>query len=137
MKTKGVRLAVVFLFFVFLSGGGFLFPESGIYDRLGIWPESGYHGAIPEEFQDLFTGAVTLKFLDISLPGPNGFDVNLYRVYNSKILRDRLPGSLWGIQQEPYSYVGLGRVAQDDIHHVGGQQRISGRAAEMQGGNIP
>ncbi|NIM17938.1 MAG: hypothetical protein GTO45_23030, partial [Candidatus Aminicenantes bacterium] len=29
-------------------------------------------------------------------------------MYNSKIVRDRLAGSAWSIQQEPFSYAGLG-----------------------------
>jgi len=85
-----------------------LHAESGIYDRIGIISEHGLHGAVPEENIDLFTGNLTLKNLDIHLPGPNGFDLNIWRVYNSKILKDRLLGSAWGIQQEPYSWVGLG-----------------------------
>ena len=82
--------------------------ESGIYDRIGIINEHGRHGAVPEENIDLFTGNLTLKNLDIHLPGPNGFDLDIWRVYNSKILKDRLLGSAWGIQQEPYSWVGFG-----------------------------
>jgi RHS repeat-associated protein len=82
--------------------------ESGIYDRIGIISEHGLHGAVPEENIDLFTGNLTLKNLDIHLTGPNGFDLNIWRVYNSKILKDRLLGSAWGIQQEPYSWVGFG-----------------------------
>jgi RHS repeat-associated protein len=85
-----------------------LHAESGVYDRIGIIAEHGLHGAVPEENIDLFTGNLTLKNLDIHLPGPNGFDLNIWRVYNSKILKDRLPGSAWGIQQEPYSWVGIG-----------------------------
>jgi len=82
--------------------------DSGIYDRIGIIAEHGLHGAVPEENIDLFTGNLTLRFKDIVLPGPNGFDLVIWRVYNSKILRDRFPGNAWGIQQEPYSWVGLG-----------------------------
>ena len=82
--------------------------ESGVYDRIGIITEHGLHGAVPEENIDLFTGNLTLKNLDIHLPGPNGFDLDIWRVYNSKILKDRFPGSAWGIQQEPYSWVGIG-----------------------------
>jgi hypothetical protein len=84
------------------------YAESGIYDRIGIITEHGLHGAVPEENIDLFTGNLTLKNLDIHLPGPNGFDLNLWRVYNSKILKDRLLASAWGIQQAPYSWVGIG-----------------------------
>ena len=108
MKKNGGRLLVVLvLSFIFLIAGLPLCPESGIYDRLGIWPESGYHGAFPEENPDLFSGGLCLKFLDIWLPGPNGFDLKIWWVYNSKVLRDRLPASIWGIQAEPYSYCGM------------------------------
>ncbi|MGD2089137.1 MAG: hypothetical protein PVH61_23365, partial [Candidatus Aminicenantes bacterium] len=108
METNGGRLFVVLvLSVIFLIAGMSLYPESGIYDRLGIWPESGYHGAFPEEHPDLFSGGLCLKFLDIWLPGPNGFDLKVWRVYNSKVLRDRLPGDAWGIQAEPYSYCGM------------------------------
>jgi YD repeat-containing protein len=109
MNGNGGRLLIVLvLSVVFFLTGLPLRPESGIYDRLGIWPESGYHGAFPEEHPDLFTGGLCLKFLDIWLPGPNGFDLKIWRVYNSKVLRDRLPGDAWGIQAEPYSYCGMG-----------------------------
>nr|NIO48447.1 choice-of-anchor D domain-containing protein [Candidatus Aminicenantes bacterium] len=99
---------LIVLSFSILFGGNFLFSESGIYDRIGIIPEHGFHGAVPEENIDLFTGNLTLRFLDIYLPGPNGFDLKIWRVYNSKILKDRLPASAWGFQQEPYSWVGMG-----------------------------
>jgi hypothetical protein len=72
MNGKDGRLLIVLVFsVVFFLSGISLHPESGIYDRLGIWPESGYHGAFPEEHPDLFTGGLCLKFLDIWLPGPN------------------------------------------------------------------
>ena len=97
------------LFFLLLSSLSLLLhPESGIYDRIGIIAEHGLHGAVPEENIDLFTGNLTLRNLDINLPGPNGFDLKIWRVYNSKILKDRLQGSAWGLQQEPYSWVGYG-----------------------------
>jgi RHS repeat-associated protein len=85
-----------------------LYSVSDIYDRIGIIPEHGLHGAVPEENIDLFTGNLTLRFQDIRLPGPNGFDTVVWRVYNSKILRDRLPGGVWNMQQDPYSWVGMG-----------------------------
>jgi len=88
-------LIVASVLFIFTSFG---FAESGVYDRIGIFPEHGFHGAVPEENLDLFTGNLTLRFLDIYLPGPNGLDLKLWRVYNSKILRDRLPTQLWQIQ---------------------------------------
>ena len=59
--------------------------ESGVYDRIGIISEHGLHGAVPEENIDLFTGNVTLRFLDVYLPGPNGFDLKLWRIYNLRL----------------------------------------------------
>jgi len=109
MISKGKAMHVFFLLgIIILMSTRFLFPESGIYDRVGIIAEHGMHGAVPEENIDLFTGNLTLRFQDIRLPGPNGFDTVVWRVYNSKIMRDRLPGSAWGMQQEPYSCVGMG-----------------------------
>lgn len=85
-----------------------LYGQSGIYDRIGFIVEHGLHGAVPEENIDLFTGNVTLRYLDIYLPGPNGFDLKIWRVYNSKVLKDRLAGGMTDLQQEPYSWVGMG-----------------------------
>jgi len=83
--------------------------EPRMYDRIGINAEHGLHGAVPEENIDLFTGNVTLRYLDILLPGPNGLDLKVWRVYNSKLIRDRLlGGGELSIQQEPFSWVGLG-----------------------------
>jgi YD repeat-containing protein len=107
MKNKRM-IIILFVIVFFLFSVSMLFPESDIYDRIGIIAEHGLHGAVPEENIDLFTGNLTLRFKDIVLPGPNGFDLVIWRVYNSKILKDRIPYSAWGIQQEPYSWVGLG-----------------------------
>lgn len=104
MRTFVKFISVQMILFLTLS----LKAESGIYDRFGIINEHGAHGAVPEENIDLFTGNLTLKNLDIHFPGPNGFDLNIWRVYNSKVLKDRFPGGGWGIQQEPYSWVGFG-----------------------------
>jgi hypothetical protein len=125
MNGYGGRLLIVLvLSVVFFLTGLPLRPESGIYDRLGIWPESGYHGAFPEEHPDLFTGGLCLKFLDIWLPGPNGFDLQIWRVYNSKVLRDRL-GSVWGIQAEPYCYCGMGwSMHMGRVHNYDGNEPI-------------
>ncbi len=106
-------------------GAAALFGESGIYDRIGLIAEHGMHGAVPQENIDLFTGNLTLRFQDIRLPGPNGFDVVVWRVYNSKILKDRLPGSAWGLQQEPYSYVGLGwSMHMGRLHNYLGEEPV-------------
>jgi len=67
--------------------------QSSIFDRIGMIPGHGTHRSFSEENIDLFTGNVTLRFRDAYLPGPNGFDVEVWRTYNSKILKDRLSGS--------------------------------------------
>ena len=87
--SQKIILILFVLFLTYLYG----FAESGIYDRIGIIPEHGLYGTVPQENIDLFTGNLTLRFKDIVLPGPNGFDLVIWRVYNSKILKDRLPGS--------------------------------------------
>ena len=88
------------------SGSG-----SGLMDRIGIYPEHGFHGGVPEENVNTFNGNLTLKYTDISIPGPNGMNVNIYRIYNSKLYRDShsvTPGALGSMQQDPESWVGLG-----------------------------
>jgi len=113
ISPKNVFFLLFFLLIVFLLSGfsNNLFAQSGsmgIFDRIGIIGEHGLHGAVPEENIDLFTGNLTLRFLDIHLPGPNGFDLNIYRVYNSKTVKDRIAGNPATLQLEPYSWVGLG-----------------------------
>ncbi|RFT15310.1 MAG: YD repeat protein [Candidatus Saccharicenans subterraneus] len=118
MRRKNLILRVfsflpsfLLIAFLFIGISDNLFAQygsNGIFDRIGIIAEHGFHGAVPEENIDLFTGNLTLKFLDIQLPGPNNFDLVIWRVYNSKILRDRIAGNPAVIQQEPYSWVGLG-----------------------------
>jgi RHS repeat-associated protein len=100
------KLLLTILFFVTITLS--LNAESGIYDRIGIIAEHGLHGAVPEENIDLFTGNLTLKNLDIHLPGPNGFDLKIWRVYNSKVHEDQHFNSVIPCQQEPYSWVGFG-----------------------------
>jgi len=85
-----------------------LVAESDIYDRIGIIPEHGLHGAVPEENIDLFTGNLTLRFLDIHLPGPNGLDLEIWRVYNSKIVKDNIPPNVPDYNQDHRSWVGFG-----------------------------
>jgi hypothetical protein len=98
------------LLIVFSAMLSYLHAESGIYDRIGIIPEHGLHGAMPEENIDLFTGNLTLRFRDIFLPGPNGFDLNIWRVYNSKILSDYRLGTVDNINfiQSGLDWLGLG-----------------------------
>jgi len=81
--------------------------QSGIFDRTGIVAGHGSYGSLPEENIDLFTGNVTLRYRDIYLPGPNGLDVEIWRVYNSKILKDRQSGSPV-VQAYQFSWVGMG-----------------------------
>lgn len=104
---RSLYLLIAFLF-VWLPGK-YLHGQTNLFDRIGINIEHGLHGAVPEENIDLFTGNLTLRYLDIYLPGPNGLDVKVWRVYNSKIVRDRIiGGGDPAVQQEPYSWVGLG-----------------------------
>ncbi len=84
-----------------------LSAESGIYDRIGIFPEHGSQGS-GEESINYFNGNLTLKFLDVHLPGPNGFDLNIWRIYNSKLLEDNTGLNLPQFNQEPVGWVGLG-----------------------------
>jgi RHS repeat-associated protein len=106
--SKTHRLPVILFFVLCLSSiGGFLFGQSGIYDRVGIIPGHGSHGSLSEENIDLFTGNVTLRYRDIYLPGPNGLDVEVWRVYNSKILKDRQSGNP-SVQAYHQSWVGMG-----------------------------
>ena len=106
--SKTVRsLISVLLSFLALSAAGQLYGQSGIYDRVGIIPGHGSFGSLPEENIDLFTGNVTLRYRDIYLPGPNGLDVEVWRVYNSKILKDRQSGNPV-VQAYHQSWVGMG-----------------------------
>jgi RHS repeat-associated protein len=84
--------------------GSHLYGQSGIFDRTGIMPGHGSYSSLPEESVDLFTGNVTLRYLDYRLPGPNGLDVEIWRVYNSKILQDQ-SGS---VKADHKSWVGIG-----------------------------
>lgn len=85
-------------------------PPSGLFDLLGMPPEHGSHFAIPEESLDLFSGNLTLRCLDASLPGgPGGCDLKVLRVHNSKLRKDRdVSNHQASLLQEPYSWVGIG-----------------------------
>jgi len=101
-------MLVLFLVPCIVNG---LYGQNNIYDRIGIITEHGLHGAVPEENIDLYSGNLTLRYLDISLPGPNGLNLNIWRVYNSKMVKDReTGGGLTFLQHEPYSWVGMGWV---------------------------
>jgi len=102
-----------------------VYGEREIYDKIGIDVRHGLHGAVPEENIDLFTGNLTLRNLDIVLPGPNGFDLKVWRVYNSKIVRDRLAVGSWELQQDPYSSVGIGwSMHMGRLHNVSGDEPV-------------
>ena len=103
-----LRALTGFCFCIFFwTAGALLQAQSGIYDRVGIIPGHGTFGSLPEENIDLFTGNVTLRYRDVYLPGPNGLDVEVWRVYNSKILKDRQSGNPV-VQAYHQSWVGLG-----------------------------
>jgi hypothetical protein len=106
--VKNLRASIFFLLaFLIWIGSTLLQAQSGIFDRTGIVPGHGSFGSLPEENIDLFTGNVTLRYRDIYLPGPNGLDVGVWRVYNSKILKDRQSGNP-SVQAYHQSWVGLG-----------------------------
>ncbi len=95
-------------FGICLSGQENPTASSNLYDRMGIITERGLHGAVPEENIDLFSGSLVLKNLDITLPGPNCFDLNIWRVYNSKVTTEKTDYTLSYPQQETGSWVGYG-----------------------------
>lgn len=83
--------------------------QSGIFDRAGIIPDHGTYSSLPEETVDLFTGNLILSYRDIFLPGANGLNIEVWRVYNSKVLYDKPSGQQNPtVQAYPKSMVGLG-----------------------------
>jgi len=44
----------------------------------------------------------------VFLPGPNGLNVEVWRIYNSKILKDKQEGEAASVQAESKSWVGMG-----------------------------
>jgi len=111
MFTKKLCLFSMLVLFLVPCIVNGLYGQNNIYDRIGIITEHGLHGAVPEENIDLYSGNLTLRYLDISLPGPNGLNLNIWRVYNSKMVKDReTGGGLTFLQHEPYSWVGMGWV---------------------------
>ena len=97
---------------------GQLYGQSGVYDRAGIIPGHGTYSSLPGETVDLFTGNLTLAFRDILLPGPNGLNIEVWRVYNSKVLQDRQqsqPNPT--VQAYPKSMVGIGWTMHMGIVH--------------------
>jgi RHS repeat-associated protein len=118
MKKKPfLRRFLFFVFFLIISRS--VFAQSNIFDRTGIIPGHGSYSSVPEESVDLFTGNVTLRYLDYYLPGPNGLDVKIWRVYNSKILKDRQSGNP-SLQAERKSWVGIGwTMHMGRVHNYG------------------
>jgi hypothetical protein len=95
-----------------------VYGQSGVFDRTGIIPGHGTYSSLPEESVDLFTGNVTLCYRDIFIPGPNGLNIEVWRVYNSKVLYDRLvsqPNPT--VQAYPKSMVGLGWTMHMGVAH--------------------
>jgi hypothetical protein len=117
MKKKPFLRRFLFLvFFLILSRS--LFAQSGIFDRTGVIPEHGLYSSLPQESVDLFTGNLTLSYRDIFLPGPNGLNIEVWRVYNSKILKDRQQSQPTpSIQAYPKSMVGIGWTMHMGVVH--------------------
>jgi len=108
--SKSNRLSIlVILALLATVVSGSLYGQSGIFDRTGIIPGHGAYSSLPEERVDLFTGNLTLGFRDIFLPGPNGLNIEVWRVYNSKTLYDKLPSQQYPtVQAYPKSMLGIG-----------------------------
>ncbi len=106
-----------------LVAKGQLSAQSGIFDRIGIIPGHGSYSSLPEESIDLFTGDLTLRYRDIYLPGPNGLDIEVWRVYNSKILQDRLTSQPTPtVQAYPKTMLGIGWTMHMGMVHSAGSQ---------------
>src|SRR4030067_973739 len=85
------------------------YGQSGVFDRTGLIPGHGTYSSVPGESVDLFTSSLTLRSRDIFIPGPNGLNIEVWRVYNSKVLYDQLPSQQYPtVQAYPKSMVGLG-----------------------------
>lgn len=98
-------MAVIFLSFFLIPS---LSAQSGVFDGTGVIGGRASYSTLPYERVDLFNGNLTLQFLDIFLPGPNGLNVAVWRVYNSKIYKDSQTGQSASIQAEHKSWVGMG-----------------------------
>ena len=102
------RAAILSVIFAGILSLGHLYGQSGIFDPTGI-PRYGAYSSLPEENVDLFTGNLTLAYRDIFLPGSDGLNIEVWRVYNSKILQDRLMSQQNPtVQAYPKSMVGIG-----------------------------
>jgi hypothetical protein len=87
-KPAGVLSSLLVM--IVLSGiMNLAYGQSGIFDRTGHIPGHSAYSSLPEESVDLFTGNLTLSSRDIFIPGANGLNIEVWRVYNSKVLFDR------------------------------------------------
>lgn len=99
----GVFIITILLQMIFCPG------ESESFDRIGIISEHGAYGSSQTENIDLYNGNLTLRYLDLSLPGANGLNLNIWRVYNSKLYKDRATHQTGHVlRQDPYSWLGWG-----------------------------
>lgn len=110
MKCKVFNPGIVLcaLGILFLVSGSSLAQEGDLdpfYDALGFEANRETFSQAPSEDIDPFTGGLTLSHTDISLPGNGELDLNIQRVYNSKIFRDF---DISGSTPIPPSSVGLG-----------------------------
>lgn len=101
-RARGTSIILIALGILFYAGQGY--GQTGVFDSTGIIPGRASYSSLPEESVDLFTGNVTLRYLDYRLPGPNGLDVEIWRVYNSKILQDQSGN----VKADHKSWVGIG-----------------------------
>jgi hypothetical protein len=103
MTTKRLLLTLALI----VVAVGPLWAQSGVFDRAGSIAGHGTYSSVPGESVDLFTGNLMLAFRDIFLPGPEGLELEIWRVYNSKVLGDGSPGQ-GGVQAYPKSMLGIG-----------------------------
>jgi hypothetical protein len=108
MKNASRAATITVFTLIILCFGPSLSAQSGIFRPHGVIAGHGSYSSVPVESVDLFTGNLTLRYLDIYLPGPNGLDVEVWRVYNSKVLKDRQDGQAASVQAENKSWVGMG-----------------------------
>ena len=83
MGTRKILLLSILLFLCILA-----IPVTALEDRLratGFEPDSIHFTSNLDDNIDLFSGNLVISQIDISLPGRNGLDVFVKRVYNSKI----------------------------------------------------
>jgi YD repeat-containing protein len=78
--------------------------QNPVFDAKGAQPNRPTATQLPWERVDPMTGNLSLSFTDLSLPGNAGFDLNIQRTYNSKMLYG------WGTTEvfEEDSWAGLG-----------------------------